>query len=144
MCTDNCIRGRVCQTSFMQKESETVTGRPSTKEMSTEQPVATADVKDRDDKGVQVNERMATRNATAARKENSKNNPNIVETVRHKVSCNMLNAFYRVPILHFREFMLSTVRHAGDLDEKERTQSPMSRPRSAEWPVQITVITYTV
>ena len=144
VCTDNCIRGRVCQTSSVQKESETVTGRPSTKDKSIEQPVATTDVKEADDKSVQVNEQMATRKAIAASKEKLNNNPNTMETMRHKVSCNMLNAFYCVPILHFCSCMLSTVRQAGDLDEKERTQSPMSWPGSAQWIVHIPLITYAV
>ena len=69
----------------MQKGSDIVTGRPSTKNKSTEQRVATVDVKETDDKDMQVKERMATRKATAANKEKTKDNPSTIETVRQKV-----------------------------------------------------------
>ena len=72
MSTNSCICARVCQTSSVQKGLETVTRQPSTKVNSIEQPVATANVNETDDKGVQGKERMATKKATAASKEKVK------------------------------------------------------------------------
>ena len=77
--------GLVFQTSSLQKGSESRSGRPATKERSIEKEVAAADIKGNVDNVVQVNDRRATRNATAASKEKAKEKPSTLETVRQKV-----------------------------------------------------------
>ena len=69
----------------MQKGSESRSGRPARKERSIEKEVGTAKIKEKVDEDVQVNDRRATRKATAASKEKAKEKPSTLETVSQKI-----------------------------------------------------------
>ena len=74
----------------MQKGSDSVPGQPSANEKSMEHTVATVDIKETNEKEVQVQEQMATRKGTAAKKEKATKKPTTMETVRQKVRLTIL------------------------------------------------------
>lgn len=74
------------QAASQEKEPDTGSGRPSTKDNIIQEQVNNAEVKGTEENNVQVKDRRSTRNATAAVKEKAKDNrASSMETVRQKV-----------------------------------------------------------